>query len=385
MPMRHGPARRPTPSYFADAPGLQAVRRPGGVATVEVPNVPNSVEIWQTFRDAWTSSVIFDDEPIDKAFADAAARANELVGGGVSHDIGTRCDARADDRAATPEAETERWLGRQPIGLLFVAALRRSSWSASSPTRWCCRSVISSTTTSSPRPGPGRPALRRLQNYVDVLSDPTFQRSLPQRRRLPDHQRAADGGALAGAGPALNATIRGLYVLPRRLLRALRHGQRGGRRRSGCSCSARRPGQHRPRAAGARPVLAGQQLLGDADDRALRDLEAARLLHPALPRGAAEHPQGALRGRRRWTERARSRKFWSVTVPGVRPATTLVVILATITGANLFTEPYLLTNGGGPERRVDVTRCFLMYQKGIEQGQAGLRGGDRRDPAWSSC
>ena len=27
----------------------------------------------------------------------------------------------------------------------------------------------------------------------------------------------------------------------------------------------------------------------------------------------------------------------------------LVVILATITGANLFTEPYLLTNGGGPD------------------------------------
>ena len=43
-----------------------------------------------------------------------------------------------------------------------------------------------------------------------------------------------------------------------------------------------------------------------------------------------------------------------MTVPGVRPATTLVVILATITGANLFTEPYLLTSGGGPERRVHL-------------------------------
>jgi len=63
------------------------------------------------------------------------------------------------------------------------------------------------------------------------------------------------------------------------------------------------------------------------------------------------------------------RSFWSVTVPGVRPATTLVVLLATITGANLFTEPYLLT-GGGPNG-ASSSPVFYMYQKGIEQGQAG--------------
>jgi len=61
------------------------------------------------------------------------------------------------------------------------------------------------------------------------------------------------------------------------------------------------------------------------------------------------------------------RAFWHVTVPGVRPATTLVVILATITGANLFTEPYLLTNGGGPDG-ASTSPVFVMYQKGIEQG-----------------
>ena len=42
------------------------------------------------------------------------------------------------------------------------------------------------------------------------------------------------------------------------------------------------------------------------------------------------------------------RRFLAITVAEVRPATTLVVILATIIGANLFTEPYLLTGGGGP-------------------------------------
>jgi multiple sugar transport system permease protein len=59
--------------------------------------------------------------------------------------------------------------------------------------------------------------------------------------------------------------------------------------------------------------------------------------------------------------------FWNVTVPGVRSATVLVVILATITGANLFTEPYLLTNGGGPDG-ASASPVFVMYQKGIEQG-----------------
>ncbi|MGZ4427657.1 MAG: carbohydrate ABC transporter permease [Nocardioidaceae bacterium] len=63
----------------------------------------------------------------------------------------------------------------------------------------------------------------------------------------------------------------------------------------------------------------------------------------------------------------RLRQFLNVTVPGVRPATTLVVILATITGANLFTEPYLLTNGGGPDG-ASTSPVFVMYQQGIEQG-----------------
>jgi multiple sugar transport system permease protein len=64
---------------------------------------------------------------------------------------------------------------------------------------------------------------------------------------------------------------------------------------------------------------------------------------------------------------SKPRMFWNVTVPGVRSATVLVVILATITGANLFTEPYLLTNGGGPDG-ASASPVFVMYQKGIEQG-----------------
>lgn len=66
----------------------------------------------------------------------------------------------------------------------------------------------------------------------------------------------------------------------------------------------------------------------------------------------------------------RFQRFMAVTVPAVRPATVLVVILATIVGANLFTEPYLLTGGGGPND-TSMSPVLLMYRQGIEQGNAG--------------
>lgn len=61
------------------------------------------------------------------------------------------------------------------------------------------------------------------------------------------------------------------------------------------------------------------------------------------------------------------RTFWSITVPAVRPATLLVLVLATVTGANLFTEPYLLTSGGGPDGAT-TSPVLLMYQRGLQQG-----------------
>jgi len=67
----------------------------------------------------------------------------------------------------------------------------------------------------------------------------------------------------------------------------------------------------------------------------------------------------------------RFNSFWNVTVPGVRPATTLVVLVATVTGANLFTEPFLLTGGGGPDG-ASASPVLIMYQRGIEQGNPDI-------------
>lgn len=49
--------------------------------TVEVPIVPNSIEMWQTFRTAYSESVIFGKTPIDQAFTDAATKIKSLIGG----------------------------------------------------------------------------------------------------------------------------------------------------------------------------------------------------------------------------------------------------------------------------------------------------------------
>ncbi|NEN07838.1 sugar ABC transporter permease [Diaminobutyricibacter tongyongensis] len=66
----------------------------------------------------------------------------------------------------------------------------------------------------------------------------------------------------------------------------------------------------------------------------------------------------------------RLQQFYYVTVPGVRTATLLVLLLSTVIGANLFTEPYLLTGGGGPNG-ASTSPVLLIYQQGLQQGHPG--------------
>lgn len=73
------------------------------------------------------------------------------------------------------------------------------------------------------------------------------------------------------------------------------------------------------------------------------------------------HEAAQLDGAGRW------QRFRSVTLPAVRPVTSLVVLLSIITTGQIFTEPYLLT-GGGPNG-ASMTPALLMYQQGIQQGK----------------
>lgn len=64
------------------------------------------------------------------------------------------------------------------------------------------------------------------------------------------------------------------------------------------------------------------------------------------------------------------RRFFHIALPGVAPVTTLVIVLCTITCVNIFTEPYLMTQGGGPDG-ASTTPGLLIYQQGFQQGNAG--------------
>ena len=66
------------PEYFEANPDYVAFAEQAD-RTIEVPNVANSIEVWQTFRDAWSESVIFGDSDPQEALTAAAEEINELV------------------------------------------------------------------------------------------------------------------------------------------------------------------------------------------------------------------------------------------------------------------------------------------------------------------
>jgi cellobiose transport system permease protein len=61
------------------------------------------------------------------------------------------------------------------------------------------------------------------------------------------------------------------------------------------------------------------------------------------------------------------RQFWQVTFPMLRPTFIFVVILSTIGGLQLFTEPLVFNNGliAGGNLRQSQTVAMYMYEKGI--------------------
>jgi multiple sugar transport system substrate-binding protein len=67
-------------SYFQQNPEYETFAEQAG-RTVEVPNVPNSVEIWQTFRDAYTEAVIFGRSDVRATFDQAAEKVKSLAAG----------------------------------------------------------------------------------------------------------------------------------------------------------------------------------------------------------------------------------------------------------------------------------------------------------------
>jgi multiple sugar transport system substrate-binding protein len=77
MPMRQG-LQKAYASYFTANPDYTdfAVE---SAHVIECPNVPNSIQVWQDFRDDWSKSVIFGTSSPNAALASAASAINKLV------------------------------------------------------------------------------------------------------------------------------------------------------------------------------------------------------------------------------------------------------------------------------------------------------------------
>ncbi len=226
----------------------------------------------------------------------------------------------------------------------------------------------------------GRPSVRRLRQLRGGVVGSRCPTLVLQRGDLLGDQRAADRRHGRWCSPRhSNAVSAGACVPEDCLLHPLRHGERGAGGRLAVPFRQRRLGERPPGPAGARPLVVHQQQIGDADrspcsspgNRWACSSCSTSLPCRTCPKSCTSRP--------RWTEPGSFGSFMNVTVPSVRPATTLALILATITGANLFTEPYLLTSGGGPDG-ASTSPVFVDVPAGHRAGHPGCRRGHRRDP-----
>ncbi|WP_155371401.1 carbohydrate ABC transporter permease [Catellatospora vulcania] len=64
------------------------------------------------------------------------------------------------------------------------------------------------------------------------------------------------------------------------------------------------------------------------------------------------------------------RRIWHVTFPALRPVFAILFTLAAIRGLRVFTEIFLLTNGG-PDGATEVMMT-LIYKLGLERGELGI-------------
>jgi multiple sugar transport system permease protein len=66
-------------------------------------------------------------------------------------------------------------------------------------------------------------------------------------------------------------------------------------------------------------------------------------------------------------------KFWRITIPMLRPATTFVVIMGIVGTFQLFDQAYIFSNGSGGPNNSTLTVVLLIYQyafKNLEMGYA---------------
>ncbi|KOT39178.1 sugar ABC transporter permease [Streptomyces caelestis] len=63
------------------------------------------------------------------------------------------------------------------------------------------------------------------------------------------------------------------------------------------------------------------------------------------------------------------RRFWDVTLPALRPVTAFVAVTVLVNTAQIFDEPFLLTQGGPGESTLSVT--MFIFRAGFQRQQLG--------------
>ena len=68
----------------------------------------------------------------------------------------------------------------------------------------------------------------------------------------------------------------------------------------------------------------------------------------------------------------RWQKFWHITLPGIRPTLTFLLLMGTIGAFQLFELPYVLFQGGAGPNNSALTIVMYLYQQGFETGDLGF-------------
>lgn len=64
------------------------------------------------------------------------------------------------------------------------------------------------------------------------------------------------------------------------------------------------------------------------------------------------------------------RRFWHITLPGLRPAISFLVLVGTVVSLQLFELPYVLFNGAGPGH-AGMTLVMYLFVTGFQAGNLG--------------
>ena len=108
--------------------------------------------------------------------------------------------------------------------------------------------------------------------------------------------------------------------------------------------------------------------MGDAVDRAAGDVVGRRGDGDHLPRRADGRAHASCTRRPRSTAPAIWRKVWHVTLPQLRTVLFVTLMLQLIGTFQVFTEPFLLTEGGPADSTVTILLLIYRYAFGAGGG-----------------